>query len=104
MEPDTSNTSLNLMRSNSDDDYQSSDEQESLDGNNVDDNAVHSSESKGTEPGSAGPSPRIIHNHSQCNCDSSYTVTCTVSMVLAVPRGEGSFSTFIVDRVYSSQN
>ncbi|KAB5537023.1 hypothetical protein PHYPO_G00114050 [Pangasianodon hypophthalmus] len=87
MEPDASSTSLDLMRSNSDDDCQSSDERKKHDGNNVDDNAVHNSESKETEPEPAGPCPDIIHTHSQCNADSSYTVTCTVSMVLAVPRG-----------------
>ncbi|MCI4390182.1 hypothetical protein PGIGA_G00119660 [Pangasianodon gigas] len=87
MEADASSTSLDLMRSNSDDDCQSSDERKKHDGNNVDDNAVHNSESKETEPEPAGPCPDIIHTHSQCNADSSYTVTCTVSMVLAVPRG-----------------
>lgn len=87
MEPDASNTSPDLMRSNSDDDHQSSDERETHDGNNVDNNA----ESKETEPEPAGPCPHIIHTNSQCNADSSYTVTCTVRMVLAVPRGAGTY-------------
>ncbi|XP_053508523.1 uncharacterized protein cfap92 isoform X2 [Ictalurus furcatus] len=83
MEPDASNrsTSLDLMRSNSDDYCQSSDEGETHDGNNAGDNSVR------IEP--ARTRPHISHTHSWCNADSSYTVTCTVNMVLAVPRGSG---------------
>lgn len=85
MEPDASNrsTSLDLMRSNSDDYCQSSDEGETHDGNNAGDNSVR------IEP--ARTRPHISHTHSWCDADSSYTVTCTVNMVLAVPRGAGSF-------------
>lgn len=85
-------TGLDIRSSNSDDDSKSSDEQESLDGNIVDENEVHSSDSKETTPGPTGASPHIIHNHPLCNSDPTYTVTCTVSMVLAVPRGAKSFS------------
>ncbi|KAF4094081.1 hypothetical protein AMELA_G00008640 [Ameiurus melas] len=81
MEPDASNTSLDLMRSNSDDYCQSSDEGETHNRNNVDDNSVR------IEP--ARTRPHMSHTHSWCDADSSYTVTCTVSMVLAVPRGSG---------------
>lgn len=91
MEPDASSKSLDPMRANSDDDCQSSDKGETHNWNNVDDTGVHNSESKETEPEPAGPSPHIGHSHSECNADSSYTVTCTVSMVLAVPRGAVSF-------------
>lgn len=91
METGTSNTSVDQMSSSSDEDCQSSDEQEMDTGNNVDDSAVHISESKETETEAAGPCPHIIHSHLQCSADSSYTVTCTVSMVLAVPRGAVSF-------------
>ncbi|KAG7319071.1 hypothetical protein KOW79_017545 [Hemibagrus wyckioides] len=87
METGTSNTSVDQMSSSSDEDCQSSDEQEMHNGNNVDDSAVHISESKETETEAAGPCPHIIHSHLQCSADSSYTVTCMVSMVLAVPRG-----------------
>lgn len=75
------------MISNSDDDCQSSDAQETHNGNL--NNAVHKSESNEAETEPAGPSPYSIHTHSECNDDLSYTVTCTVSMVLAVPRGAG---------------
>lgn len=92
MESGTSKTSVDQLSSNSYDDWQSSDKQETYDGNNdIDNNAVHNSESKETEPEPAGPCPQISDSCLECNADSSYTVTCTVSMVLAVPRGAGSF-------------
>ncbi|XP_060713808.1 uncharacterized protein cfap92 [Tachysurus vachellii] len=88
MESGTSKTSVDQMNSNSYDDWQSSNKQETYDGNNdIDDNAVHNSESKDTEPEPTGPCPQITDSYLECNADSSYTVTCTVSMVLAVPKG-----------------
>ncbi|XP_046730550.1 uncharacterized protein cfap92 isoform X1 [Silurus meridionalis] len=81
------NTSLDSKRSSSNDDCQSSVERETCELNNVDENAAHISESKEPDPEPTELSSHIIHTHAHRNADSSYTVTCTVSMVLAVPRG-----------------
>ncbi|TSK16228.1 hypothetical protein Baya_1099 [Bagarius yarrelli] len=85
MDHNASNNSVDQMSRNSDDECQSSDEQETHYGIN-DYEAVHISKKKEALSEPCGPSPNI-QTHSQCNPDSSYKVVCTVSMVLAVPRG-----------------
>lgn len=89
MKPAAPNTSVDHGSSSSDYDSQSSDEQETDDRNNVDDNVVDNSKSQETESEPAGPCLHTDPTLSQSSDDSSYTVTCTVSMVLAVPRGKG---------------
>ncbi|XP_062843232.1 uncharacterized protein cfap92 isoform X2 [Trichomycterus rosablanca] len=86
MEPDTFTALPKLIRHDNND-VQSSEKLETLDGNEDNNNMLNSFESENREHDTTDSCPLTSNAHQPCESDSGYTVTCMITMALAVPGG-----------------